>query len=276
MPMVVTFFSGQEYQSSFDQPRPCCVQTVSQNQKLQIGLILCDDVDPDARETYGTYTEMFQTGLDPDKDRIELTAIRAYEGESLPAPGAYDGYVISGSRYSVYEDKQWIKNLLAFVRACWEQQVVVVGICFGHQLIAHALGGRTEKADVGWGFGIHTARITQKQPWMTTTDSLNGDLYNLIVIHQDQVVKMPGGFRTIAENDFCPNSMIVADGKMLGIQGHPEFSKEFCRFRADFRRELIGEDVYQSTLETLEDYETHSATILSWVDNFLEQANHKR
>ena len=80
---------------------------------------------------------------------------------------------------------------------------------------------------------------------------------------------MPRGFRTIAVNDFCPNSMMVADGKMLGIQGHPEFSKEFCRFRADYRRELIGEDVYQDTLQTLGEMDTHSPTILGWVREFL-------
>ena len=242
---------------------------MEQKSKLRIGLLLCDDVDPDARDEYGTYTGMFREGLDAGESSIVLTPFRAFEGEPLPEPGDFDGYVISGSRYSVYEDKQWIRDLMAFVRRCWEQEIKVVGICFGHQLIAHALGGRTEKAEVGWGFGIHTARITEKLPWMTNGSDLHGDLYNLIVIHQDQVVEMPRGFRTIAVNDFCPNSMMVADGKMLGIQGHPEFSKEFCQFRADYRRELIGEDVYQDTVQTLGEMDTHAPTILGWVREFL-------
>lgn len=239
--------------------------------KPRIGLILCDDVDEASRKQYGTYARMFQDGLDPDKESLQLVPIRCFEGESLPNPEDYDGYVISGSRYSVYEDRQWIRNLLEFVRQCWVSEVRIVGICFGHQVIAHSLGGKTEKADAGWGFGIHTARITRPQDWMTDTDTLNGDFYNLIVIHQDQVVEMPPEFSTIAENDFCPNSMIVAEGKMLGIQGHPEFSKEFCQFRADYRKDIIGPEVYELTVSSLKEMDTHSPTILKWVTNFLRQ-----
>lgn len=239
--------------------------------KLKIGLLLCDDVDADSRSEYGTYMNMFQQGLDPDSESLELYPFRCFEDEPLPNPEEFDGYVISGSRYSVYDGYTWIDNLMNFVRQCWDKNIKVVGICFGHQLIAHALGGKTEKADVGWGFGIHSAKITAKQPWMSDFDELNGDKYNLIVIHQDQVVDMPQDFETIAENDFCPNSMIVADDKMLGIQGHPEFNKEFCAFRAEYRRELIGEEVYQSTLHSLAEYDTHSKTILGWVNNFLHQ-----
>ena len=239
--------------------------------KLKIGLILCDDVDESAQQHYGSYAQMFQDSLDPGQENMDLCPVRCFEGETLPEPGEYDGFVITGSRYSVYEDKPWIKDLLEFVRLCWERNVRVVGICFGHQVIAHALGGKAEKAEVGWGFGIQTAKVTCKQEWMTDTDTLNGDLYNLIVIHQDQVVDMPPHFRTIAENDFCPNSMILADDKMLGIQGHPEFSKEFCQFRADFRKDIIGPYVYEETVNSLAEKDTHAPTILKWVNNFLQQ-----
>ena len=241
------------------------------SKKLNIGLLLCDDVDPSAQDIHGTYTKKFQDGLDPDGEMIKLTPIRAFEGEALPQPSDFDGYVISGSRFSVYEDLEWIKELMGFVRECWQQQIKVVGICFGHQLIAHALGGRTEKADVGWGFGIHSTKIIANQSWMTDQKTLNGDIYNLIVIHQDQVVETPPHFKVIAESDFCPNSMMVAEDKMLGIQGHPEFSKEFCQFRADFRKDIIGPEVYQYTVDSLAEKDTHSPTILKWIGNFLNQ-----
>ena len=244
---------------------------MNETPKLNIALILCDDVDKDAREEYGTYAGMFKAGLDPDDTEINLTPVRAFEGEALPNPEDFDGYVISGSRYSVYEDLPWIATLMEFVRDCWQRNVKVVGICFGHQLIAHALGGRTKKADVGWGFGIHSAKIIGKHKWMTDQNELNGDIFNLIVIHQDQVVDMPPQFKTIAESDFCPNSMIVADNKMLGIQGHPEFSKEFCRFRADFRKEIIGKDTHTQTIQSLAEKNTHASAIFKWVNNFLRQ-----
>ena len=238
----------------------------------QIGLLLCDDVDPEARDEYGSYDQIFQNAIDPSTRQIKLTPIRCYQGEPLPSlkshPHAFDGYLISGSRYSVYENKQWIKDLIQFVSQCWDLDIKVVGICFGHQLIAHALGGKTEKAGVGWGFGIHTARITEKQPWMTGYRQLNGDSYNLIVIHQDQVVTLPKHFKTIASHDFCPNSMIVADDKMLGIQGHPELSKAYCENRARERRHRIGEATYQAALASLSHRQAHGDIILGWIRRF--------
>ncbi|NKB62344.1 MAG: hypothetical protein GKR95_09510 [Gammaproteobacteria bacterium] len=236
---------------------------------LNVGLLLCDDVPESAQEEYGTYGELFQKSIDDSASEIQLTAIHCHKGETLPAPEDFDGYVITGSKYAVYEDIPWILDLQGFVRKCWDQNIRMVGICFGHQLIAHSLGGKTEKADVGWGFGIHAAKVTQPQPWMNNRETLRGDQYRLIVIHQDQVVKVPPEFKTVAENDFCPNSMIVAEDRMLGIQGHPEFNKEYCEFRATSRRELIGEEVYQATLESLASQETNSNTVLGWIRNFL-------
>ena len=243
---------------------------MNKSKTLNIGLLLCDDVDAVYREKYGNYAAMFQQSLDPSREKIKLTPFRCYENETLPVAQNFDGFLISGSKYGVYEDEKWIKNLMDFVRQCWLLEVKVVGICFGHQLIAQALGGQTEKAKVGWGFGIHSAKITERQKWMRDVESLPSDFYNLVVIHQDQVVKIPEHFRTIAENDFCPNSMMVADGKMLGIQGHPEFSKAFCKLRADFRRELIGEEIYRATRNSLKNNDTHSAIILGWIMNFFK------
>jgi len=239
--------------------------------RLRIGLLLCDDVDEAYRDQYGTYSEMFQSSIDESAEFIELVPVYCHLDETLPAPEDFDGYIISGSRYSVYEPRPWILDLQEFVGRCWQQNVKIVGICFGHQLIAHALGGKTEKAGAGWGFGIHAATVTEPQSWMKGLNDLTANVYNLIVIHQDQVMEIPPAFTTIAENDFCPHSMIVAHGKMLGIQGHPEFNKAFCKFRATLRRERIGEEVYQSALHSLRTQNTHSETILGWVKAFLRQ-----
>ena len=240
-------------------------------QPLQIGLLLCDDVDGDSQEHYGTYSEMFQNSIDASSQSIQLTPIHCHKGDILPEPDHFSGYIISGSRYGAYESHSWILDLQAFIRQCWKQNNKVVGICFGHQMIAQALGGTVVKVDAGWGFGIHSTCITHRQPWMKNRAGIKHNSYNLIVIHQDQVITLPPGFKNVAKNDFCPNSMIVADGKMLGIQGHPEFNKAFCRFRADTRRALIGEEVYQSAMRSLETMDTHSATVLDWVTQFLHR-----
>ena len=236
---------------------------------MNIGLLLCDDVDESLRDQHGDYLKMFQQAVDVDRNEFLLTPIHCHLGETLPRPGDFDAYLISGSKYGVYEDYPWILDLQDFVRRCWSENIKMVGICFGHQLIAHSLGGMAKKADVGWGFGIYSTRVDEITPWMDSTDSDPLTDYNLIVIHQDQVVELPPRFRTLAGNDFCPHGMIVADNRMLGVQGHPEFSKDYCRLRAQARRQLIGDTVYANTLASLDSHELNADVVLGWIRNFL-------
>ncbi len=231
---------------------------------LNIGLLLCDDVPEDGRDRFGDYTGMFSRAINAVDEHIELSPYDAYK-QMLPNQiDAHDGYLISGSGASVFEDKQWIKSLMAFVSQCHTSRIKTVGICFGHQLIAHALGGETVRSEKGWGFGIHSARLNTNPNWL----GADSDLYNLVVIHQDQVTSLPEGFSTIASNDFCPNSMITDSEVMLGIQGHPEFGKDYCAYRAEFRRKTIGEDKYRETIELLENNETDSHQVFGWVSRF--------
>lgn len=233
--------------------------------KLSIGLLLCDDVPANGRAKFGDYVGMFANGLSKVDRQIKLTPYRAYQGELPAKPATHAGYLISGSAASVFDEHQWIRDLMTFVGAANQHQIRIVGICFGHQLIAHALGGKTVRAEQGWAFGIHSAKLSNLPKWLQT----DRDCYRLIVIHQDQVVALPPGFDTIASNDFCPNSMITDGANMLGIQGHPEFSKAYCAWRAAARRELIGEHKYQQTLELLANNSTDSKPVLAWVSQFL-------
>ena len=250
---------------------------------LQVGLLLCDDVDESAQARYGTYTEMFRRGINAVDANLVLTPIRCHQGEMPDSPDDFDAFLISGSRHGVYDPPPWIAQLQDFVRRCRERRRKTVGICFGHQLIAHALGGETRKADAGWGMGIQSAALTETLPWMGNesmdNESMdNSDLraagaykpgYNLVVLHQDQVVALPPGFRVIAKNDFCPISMFVGDDVMLGIQGHPEFDKKYCEFRVNARRELVSREQYRQSLASLEQMELDSARVLGWVARFI-------
>ncbi len=235
---------------------------------LQIGLLLCDDVPEDGREQFGNYSDMFTKGMQAVDPALALTPYNAYLHELPSQPEAHDGYLISGSSASVFEDLAWIHATMEFVRCCRDTRVPVVGICFGHQLIAHALGGRTVRSEKGWGFGIHQARLNQNPDWLQAKSLA----FNLIVIHQDQVELLPPGFSTIASNDFCPHSIITDHDLMLGIQGHPEFGKEYCAYRADSRREQIGESKYREIFELLANHETQSDEVLGWVSRFFRRA----
>lgn len=235
---------------------------------LSVGLLLCDDVPQDGRERFGNYLGMFERGLESVNADIRLTAYDAYKGVLPGSVSDHDGYLISGSGASVFEDLQWIRDLMEFVRQADVASIDMVGICFGHQLIAHALGGEAVRSDNGWGFGIHGARLDQIPKWMSTDDRN----FRLVVIHQDQVETLPPGFSTLASNDFCPNSMISNGRNMLGIQGHPEFDKAYCAYRAAFRRQLIGEACYQQTIDSLENLDTDSRQVFSWINAFFRRS----
>ncbi|MEM7193736.1 MAG: GMP synthase [Pseudomonadota bacterium] len=235
---------------------------------LNIGLLLCDDVDPEFRSTYGTYAQFFRESLHRVDKNIVLTPFRCVEDDFPADVSDFEGYLISGSRHGVYDGYPWIDRLSEFVRTCYARQIKTVGICFGHQLIAQALGGVAEKADVGWGFGIHRSFMTKSPDW----DGEEQDSgFNLVVIHQDQVTALPPGFETFAHSDFCPHGVISDNKLALGIQGHPEFSKEFCAFRAKYRRELIGEEVYEKTLQSLEEMPLNADRALGWITAFFRR-----
>lgn len=184
---------------------------------MQIGLLQCDDVRPELQVTHRNYDQMFNALLNKVNPGIQLRFYRVIDGEYPADPDECDGYIISGSRYSVYEDLPWIKRFEAFVQHLYQQGKPTVGICFGHQMMAQALGGKTERASNGWGVGIATSEVKSVPRWLTP----KLDNYSLVVSHQDQVTQLPPGAETLAGSAFCPIGMFTVGEHFLGIQGHP-------------------------------------------------------
>lgn len=239
--------------------------------KIKIALFLCDENDLPTKEKFGSYSDMFRREISRMHKNMHITTFRCHLGDELPQPEEYDGYIISGSRNSVYEELPWIAKLKEFIRQCWQQQIRMVGICFGHQLLAESLGGKTLRAQQGWGFGVHQVSIIKPKFWMRDCGDDGTCQYNIIVIHQDQVAKIPEGFEVIAKSDFCPVGMMQGGDIMLGIQGHPEFSIDFCSARAQARRKCIGEQKYQEAIHSLQHFKPDSDMVLRWIIYFLSQ-----
>ena len=174
---------------------------------------------------------ILQTGHAPDELQGTLGDYDAIFGQLLAAQGlsyeafsvvdmvfpdsvtACDGWILTGSKYGTYEDQPFIAPLEDFIRKAYAADVPLVGICFGHQIIAQALGGKVEKFKDGWAVG-------------RTTYDWQGEDVALNAWHQDQVVTRPADAQVVASNAFCENAALVYGKRAFTVQAHPEYSDQ--------------------------------------------------
>lgn len=214
---------------------------------MRIGVLKADSVLPDLAVRHGEYPDMFRSVLVAADPTAEVISFDAENGELPEDADACDGYVITGSRRSVYEPVPWIEGLAAWIRAAERARTPLVGVCFGHQLVAQALGGRTEKADRGWTIGVQTYSLDRPLRGSDDRRSLR-----LIHSHQDQVTALPPRAERIGGNAACPIALYGIGDHVLCVQGHPEFSPEYARDLYAKRRAVFGEKTYGDAVASLE------------------------
>ena len=148
---------------------------------------------------------------------------------------------MTGSKADSFGSDPWIQTLKAYLLKLYERGEKLLGVCFGHQVLALVLGGKTARADQGWGLGIHRYSLAAHAPWM---DPEVSEL-TLLISHQDQVTELPEGATVIASSDFCPNAAYHIRDQVLCFQGHPEFVHDYSRALLDARQDVLGEEVYR-------------------------------
>ena len=186
-------------------------------------------------------------------------------GEFPDAPDACDAYLITGSPKAVYESDSWLNELKIFIQDSYEAGKKLIGICFGHQMLAQALGGQAEKSEKGWGLGKKAFEIYAEKPWMT--DFLSHP--SLYFVHQDQVMQLPQKAELLGGNDFCPNLFYTIGDQVLGIQGHPEFPETLMRDLIESRKLLVGEKIQDEALRSLDEAIPDNFLFAKWIGNFL-------
>jgi GMP synthase-like glutamine amidotransferase len=229
--------------------------------RQQVGLLLCDHLDPDMADLVGDYPVLFPDRFGPVG--LDLRVYECTRGEFPERTDECDGFITSGSRHSAYEDLDWIRELNAFQRRLVDDGVKQVGICFGHQTIAQALGGKVEKA-AGWGVGVKTFDVVAEVPCMDP----GREQFHILMSHQDQVVELPDGADVIATADYCPVGGWVLEDLVFCVQGHPEFVPELSRGLLGKRRERIGAEACDPALESLSTPLDHD-TVARWMARFL-------
>lgn len=239
------------------------------SERLRIGLLQAGYVHPDVAAVHGDYPALFADLLDPfGIDLVTYDLQRTGRPTDLDGRDRHDGWIISGSASSAYEDEPWIRDLEDLGRTLLDRQAPVVGICFGHQVLAQAAGGRVAKAEAGWGVGVHEYRLTGGRPsWIGGDDP---GPFRMIASHQDQVVELPDGAVPFLTSDLCPNAGFTLGDDAFTIQPHPEFTTGISAGLLALRRDAIGAERADEASATL-DGAIDQVAVAGWIDAFFRE-----
>jgi GMP synthase (glutamine-hydrolysing) len=206
---------------------------------MKIGILKTGNVASELAEKHGQYPDMFMEFL--AGRGFEFETYKVVDGVFPESINQCDGWIITGSLHGAYEDHPWIAPLEAFIRATYAANVPQVGVCFGHQIMAQAMGGEVEYFGGQWGLG--NVEYTMH----------DGSLNSLLAMHQDQVTKAPDNATVIASSDNCKIAMLKYDNAALSIQPHPEFPRPFMQDLIELRSgKKIPQDQASRALDTIE------------------------
>lgn len=207
---------------------------------MRLTIVQTGDVPKPLRPDFGPYHSMFERMFDSTGTAFDYDVVVVDANQTLPDPARLEGIVLTGSPAGVYEDHDWLPPLRNFIRAAYESKTPMLGICFGHQIMADALGGDVQKSQKGWGLGRHTYRVTGRPDFMADAP----DAVSIACSHQDQVIVPPAEAEIILASDFTPNAgLFYKSGKALSFQPHPEFLDDYALALVELRRGKAPEDV---------------------------------
>lgn len=212
----------------------------------RITIVETGQLPPHYRERHGSFPEMFERLIRAEDASAHFDVVTVANGEPLPDPGSLRAILITGSPAGVYDDLDWITPLEEFVRAAYAKGTPMVGVCFGHQLIAQAMGGTVRKSDKGWGIGRHVYQVTPGNGLIEDTQ------LGIVCSHQDQVIEAPAMARTILSSPFTPYAgLLYANGAALTVQPHPEFDTAFAHALCELHAGRAPESVVAAARASL-------------------------
>ena len=234
---------------------------------MRIGILDCDDIAPELVEDFQNYSTMFQALLATASGHGEYIEYVTYKACHQDLPESADecqAYLITGSKTGVYDDVVWREPLRECVRQFYTAKKRLVGICFGHQLLADVLGGKAEKSPKGWGIGaIEHRKQSDASAFQHMPDSLT-----LLFSHQDQVTVLPEGAEQLYGSAFCEFGAYCIPKRVLSFQGHPEFTKEYSRRLMILRQARYERACFESGVDSLVN-STHEHLVAQWMLDFL-------
>ena len=223
---------------------------------MHIGILSCGHMVEEVRAAHGSYPELYSRMLDGHGFRFSDWSV--VDMDFPDSIDAADAWLLTGSRHGAYEPLPFIARLETFIRDAHAARKPMIGICFGHQIIAQALGGRVEKYHGGWALGRRRYGFS------------DGRAYALNAVHQDQVTTPPDGARTLASNDFCAHAALAYGGHILTLQPHPEIDADVLRTLVEARRAggVFSNELSDQALSTA-DEPTDEPAAAQWLADFL-------
>jgi GMP synthase-like glutamine amidotransferase len=196
---------------------------------MTIGILLCGDIPATLHAEFGPYSGMIRRLL----GSRSASVFDVQNGQLPRSVSSCEAYVITGSRAGVYDGLPWINDLMAFLQNA-RHRSKLIGICFGHQVMAQAFGGSVIKSPKGWGIGLHHYELQARPDWMDDAPAIAAP-----ASHQDQVVTLPSDARVIASSEFTPYAGLDYGGA-ISFQFHPEFSRTFAAALIEATRDRYG------------------------------------
>ncbi|MGB0844227.1 MAG: glutamine amidotransferase-related protein [Alphaproteobacteria bacterium] len=238
-----------------------------------IGVLICMDTDAalSAEHCGQRVRTLLQPPIKAQGHDWQFAFYQAHKGELPDSVADCDAYAVTGSPNSVNDDEPWIEPLFDFIRKIDEYKIPTIGICFGHQAIAKALGGEIVNAGLGWRLGVAETRYRTYKPWM----SPEHETLAIPAAHLDQVIALPERAEVLGGNDYCPITTVCVEDHFFTTAYHPEMSIDFLAdlvlFLDKKESAKLGDAAYAKALEDVRKVKPQSDEFAAWVVRFYAQ-----
>ena len=233
--------------------------------RIKFGIIVCEETSPILRRL-GTRSRarLYEEWISQIATRASFRTYLTYKGRLPAKADECDAYIVTGSRHDISEQLGWMQPLFNFLRITAKAQIPVVGLGFGNQAIAHALGGRAGPVAAGWSIGRHTWKLVRDEGWL----QVGSKTISLLAFSRNQVVKLPSRSIRIVSGSGCPNAAFRVANHSVGIHGHPEYTSRHIELLLDAYADEIPEDAAEKARASLEEGSIDTKAVASWAAHF--------